>query len=361
LGVAQAGEYAMVQHFQMRSGRVIGRDKRFLTGAEDATLEEILKAFMQDYYGVAMQVPPLVLVPVEFEDAKVWEEFLSSKSSRKVELRFPQRGEKVDLLEMASRNAENGLEAELALLEKRGENPGLDALKEALALPERPWRIEGFDNSNLFGTNIVSGMVVFEGGRARKGEHRRFKVKGLDHPDDYAAMKQTLIRRFTGGLSDGGFGQVSAVLEALKEVDLKIPMIGLAKREETIILPSIYGAQWWLETGTVIAQDRKIRLPETHPALRMLIAVRDEVHHHAITYHRKLRAEGMMKSIFEDMPGIGPKRREALLEHFTSLEELRDASLEQIARVPGVGLLAAQTIKDQLVLTSSTGRTDLNP
>jgi excinuclease ABC subunit C len=367
LGAAQAGEYAMVQHFQMRNGRVIGRDKRFLTGAEDATLEEILKAFMQDYYGVAMQVPPLVLVPVEFEDAKVWEEFLSSKSPRKVELRFPQRGEKVDLLEMASRNAENGLEAELALLEKRGENPGLDALKEALALPERPWRIEGFDNSNLFGTNIVSGMVVFEGGRARKGEHRRFKVKGLDHPDDYAAMKQTLVRRFTGGLSDklpipdllmidGGFGQVSAVLEALKEVDLKIPMIGLAKREETIILPSIYGAQWWLETGTVIAQDRKIRLPETHPALRMLIAVRDEVHHHAITYHRKLRAEGMMKSIFEDMPGIGPKRREALLEHFTSLEELRDASIEQIARVPGVGLTAAQTIKDQLVLTSSTGR-----
>ncbi len=359
LGVAQAGEYAMVQHFQMRAGRVIGRDKRFLTNAEDATPDEILKAFMQDYYAVAMQVPPLVLLPVEFDDAEAWEEFLSAKAPRKVELRHPQRGEKVDLLEMATRNAQNGLEAELALLEKRGENPGLEALKEVLALPERPWRIEGYDNSNLFGTNIVSGMVVFEGGRSRKGEHRRFKVKGLDHPDDYTAMRQTITRRFTGGLSDklplpdllmidGGHGQVNAALDALREVGLQIPVVGLAKREETIILPSIYGAQFWLLNGSVLAQNREIKLPITHPALRVLIAVRDEVHHFAITYHRKLRADAMMKSIFDDIPGIGPKRREALLEHFTSLEELRAAQLEEIARVPGVGLMAAQTIKDHL-------------
>jgi excinuclease ABC subunit C len=359
LGVAQAGEYAMVQHFQMRAGRVIGRDKRFLTGAEDATLEEILKAFMQDYYGVAMQVPPLVLIPVEFEDAAVWQEFLTSRAHRKVELRFPQRGEKVDLLEMATRNAHTGLEAELALLEKRGENPGLEGLKEILALPERPWRIEGYDNSNLFGTNIVSGMVVFEGGRSRKGEHRRFKVKGLDHPDDYTSMRQTIIRRFTGGLSDklpipdllmidGGHGQVNAALDALREVGLEIPVVGLAKREETMILPSIYGAQWWLKSGTILDQKREIKLPETHPALRMLIAVRDEVHQYAITYHRKLRADAMMTSIFDDIPGVGPKRREALLEHFTSLEELRAARLEVIARVPGVGLTAAHAIKTHL-------------
>jgi excinuclease ABC subunit C len=359
LGVAQSGQYAMVQHFQMRAGRVIGREKRFLTNAEDSTEEEILKAFMQDYYGVAMQVPPLVLVPVEFEDADVWMEFLLQRAHRKVELRHPQRGEKVDLLEMAMRNASTGLEAELALLERRGENPGLEALKEVLALPERPWRIEGYDNSNLFGTNIVSGMVVFEGGRARKGEHRRFKVKGLDHPDDYAAMKQTIQRRFTGGLSDklplpdllmidGGHGQVNAALEALREIGLEVPVVGLAKREEIIILPSMYGAQWWLTRGTEIGVKRELRLPETHPALRVLIAVRDEVHHHAVSYHRKLRTDTMMRSIFEDIPGIGPKRREALLEHFTSLEELRAARLEEIARVPGVGLTAAVAIKEHL-------------
>ncbi len=359
LGVAQAGEYAMVQHFQMRNGKVVGRDKRFLTGAEDATPDEILKTFLADYYGVAMQLPPLILLPVEFDDKETWEAFLTERAHKKIELRFPQRGEKVDILEMASRNAQIGLESELALLEKRGENPGLEALREALALPERPWRIEGYDNSNLFGTNIVSGMVVFEGGRAKKGEHRRFKVKGLDHPDDYAAMRQTLVRRFTGSLSDklplpdllmidGGRGQVSAALDAMREVNLQIPLVGLAKREETIVLPSRYGAQWWLETGTDIGTNRELRFPETHPALRMLIAVRDEVHHHAVTFHRKLRGEAMMKSIFDDIPMVGQKRKDALLEQFTSMEELRAASVEVIARVPGVGLMAARAIKAHL-------------
>ncbi|HWG84249.1 MAG TPA: excinuclease ABC subunit UvrC [Deinococcales bacterium] len=359
LGVAQAGEFAMTQLFQMRGGKVIGRDKRFLTGAEEATPDEILKAFMADYYGVAQQVPPLVLIPHPFDDAEAWMEFLGGRAGRKVELRAPQRGEKVELLDLAMRNAQIGLESELALLEKRGENPGLEALREALALPERPWRIEGYDNSNLFGTNIVSGMVVFEGGRARRGEHRRFKVKGLTQPDDYAAMRQTITRRFTGGLSeklpmpdllmiDGGRGQVNAALDALREVGIQVPVVGLAKREETIVLPSVYGAQWWLTAGTEVGRNRELRLQETHPALRMLIAVRDEVHQFAITYHRKLRGEGMMRSVFDGIPGIGPKRREALLDHFTSIEELKAAPVEVIARVPGVGLLAARAIKTSL-------------
>jgi excinuclease ABC subunit C len=141
---------------------------------------------------------------------------------------------------------------------------------------------------------------------------------------------------------------VNAALEALREIGLEVPVVGLAKREETIILPSMYGAQWWLTRGTEIGVKRELRLPETHPALRMLIAVRDEVHHHAVSYHRKLRTDTMMRSIFEDIPGIGPKRREALLEHFTSLEELRAARLEEIARVPGVGLTAAVAIKQHL-------------
>jgi excinuclease ABC subunit C len=232
----------------------------------------------------------------------------------------------------------------------------LDALQEVLALPARPWRIEGYDNSNLFGTHIVSGMVVFEGGRSRKGEHRRFKVKGLDHPDDYASMRQTVLRRFTGSLSDklpmpdllmidGGHGQVRAAVDALKEAGVQVPVVGLAKREETLILPSIYGAQWWLTEGTEIGRNRAVVLPITHPALRVMIAVRDEVHHFAITYHRKLRGEAMLKSVFDDVPGIGEKRREALFEHFTSLEEIRAATLEQIGGVPGIGINFAKVVK----------------
>ncbi|WP_019585683.1 excinuclease ABC subunit UvrC [Deinococcus apachensis] len=360
LGVAQAGEYAMVQLFRLRGGRVVGRDKRFLTDAEGGgDVGEVLGAFVQDYYSQATHVPPLILLPAEFEDAPVWSAFLSEKAGHRVEMRTPKRGDKVDLVDMAQRNAQNGLESELALLERRGDHPGLDALREVLALPDRPWRIEGYDNSNLFGTNIVSGMVVFEGGRARRGEHRRFKVKGLDHPDDYTAMKQTISRRFTGSLSDklplpdlilidGGRGQVNAALDALKEAGIQLPVVGLAKREERIVLPGRYGAQWWLEAGTEIGVDRELLLPHSHPALRMLIGVRDEVHNYAVSYHRKLRGEAMLRSVFDDLPGIGQKRKDALLEHFTSLEDLAGAPVEQIARVPGMNLRAAQSVKDFL-------------
>ena len=359
LGVAQAGEYAMVQLFRMRGGRVVGRDKRFLSNAEDSSQGEILEAFVQDYYTQATHVPSLVLLPADFEDSPTWGVFLSEKAGRKIEMRTPKRGDKVDLVEMAQRNAQNGLDSELALLERRGNHPGLDALQEVLALPDRPWRIEGYDNSNLFGSNIVSGMVVFEGGRSKRGMHRRFKVKGLDHPDDYTSMKQTILRRFTGSLSeklplpdliliDGGRGQVNAALAALKEAGVKVPVVGLAKREETIILPSRFGAQWWLETGTEVGYNKEVLLPQTHPALRMLIAVRDEVHQYAVTYHRKLRGQDMLKSVFDDLPGIGEKRKNALLEHFTSLEDLAAAPLEHITAVPGMNAKAAQSVKDFL-------------
>ena len=356
LGVAQAGEYAMVQLFRMRGGRVVGRDKRFLTGAEESGAGEIIEAFVQDYYTQATHVPPLILLPADFEDAPVWSRFLSDRAGRRTEMRTPKRGDKVDLVDMAQRNAQTGLESELALLERRGDHPGLDAMREVLALPERPWRIEGYDNSNLFGTNIVSGMVVFEGGRSRRGEHRRFKVKGLDHPDDYTSMRQTITRRFTGSLSDklplpdlllidGGRGQVNAALDALKEAGVQIPVVGLAKREERLILPGRYGAQWWLDGGSEVGVDRELLLPHTHPALRMLIGVRDEVHNYAVSYHRKLRGEGMLRSVFDDLPGIGQKRKDALLEHFTSLEDLAAAPVEQIAAVPGMTARAAQSVK----------------
>ncbi|MDO4264399.1 MAG: helix-hairpin-helix domain-containing protein, partial [Deinococcus sp.] len=359
LGVAQAGEYAMVQLFRMRGGRVVSRDKRFLTGDEASTPGEILSAFMQDYYTQATHLPPLVLLPAELEDTALWTEFLSERAGHRVSVRLPVRGDKVDLVEMAQRNAGHGLESELAVLERRGDHPGLDALREVLALPERPWRIEGFDNSNLFGTHIVSGMIVLEGGRARRGEYRRFKVRGLDHPDDYAAMRQTIFRRFTGSLSDklplpdlllidGGRGQVNAALDALTEAGVQVPLVGLAKREEIIVLPSPYGAQWWLTGGTVVGDGKELLLPHTHPALRVLIHARDEVHHYAVSYNRKLRGQAMTASIFDDLPGIGQKRRDALLEHFTSLEELKAADVREIAAVPGMGLKAAQSVKEFL-------------
>jgi len=340
LGVAQAGNYAMVQLFQMRRGRVVGRDKRFLTNAEGASLGEILERFMADYYGQAMQVPSLILVPTEL-DMGVWEAFLSERAGRRVELRMPQRGDKLDLMGMAERNARTGLEAELALLEKRGEAPGVKELQTLAGLQTAPYRVEGFDISNLMGTHTVASIVVFEGGRAKKSEYRKMRITGLEQPDDFYAMHQAVKRRFTGTLADkmplpdlllidGGKGQLSAARRALKEAGLDLPMLGLAKKQETIVR----------EGGP------DILVPETHPALRLLINIRDEAHRTAVGYNRKRREGAMTRSVLDDVPGIGPARRDALLAHFSSIDELRSADVADLARIPGMGRAAAEAVKD---------------
>ena len=340
LGVAQAGNYAMVQLFQMRRGRVVGRDKRFLTNAADASVAEVLEPFLVNYYGQAMQIPPLILVPESKLDFEFWHEFFDERASRKIELRIPQRGDKMDLMAMAERNARTGLEAELAMLERRGEAPGVKELQELAGLENAPYRIEGYDISNLMGTHTVASIVVFEGGRSRKSDYRRIRINGLDKPDDFYSMHQAVYRRFTGSLADkmpipdlllidGGKGQLSAARRALKEADIDIPMLGLAKRQETIITEG----------------KKEILVPETHPALRMLINIRDEAHRTAVGYNRKKRGEAMTRSILDDVPGIGPKRRDALLAHFSSVDQLKSADVDELASIPGMGQSAAEAVK----------------
>ncbi|MGL4612082.1 MAG: excinuclease ABC subunit UvrC [Trueperaceae bacterium] len=341
IGVAQAGNYAMVQLFQMRRGRVVGRDKRFLTNANEASKAEILEPFLADYYGQAMQIPPLVLLPETELDLNVWQKFLTERAKRTVELRVPQRGDKMDLMNMAARNAVTGVEAELALLEKRGEAPGVKELQQLTKLENPPYRIEGFDISNLMGTHTVASIVVFEGGRSKKSEYRRMRIQGLDKPDDFYSMHQAVYRRFTGSLSDkmpipdlllidGGKGQMSAARRALSDAGLEIPLLGLAKKQETIITEG----------------KEEILVPITHPALKLLIAIRDEAHRTAVGFNRKKRGEAMTKSILDDVPGIGPKRRDALLAYFSSVDQLKSASVTAIANIPGVGQNAAEAVKE---------------
>ncbi len=340
LGMARAGNYAMVQLFQMRRGRVVGRDKRFLTNAEGATDAEILERFMADYYAQAMQVPPLILLPSE-PDIAVWQAFLSERSGKRVELRVPQRGDKLDLMGMAARNATTGIEAELALLEKRGEAPGVKELQTLAELETEPYRIEGFDISNLMGTHTVASIVVFEGGRSKKSEYRKMRVTGLSQPDDFYSMHQAVYRRFTGSLADkmpipdlllidGGKGQLSAARRALKDAGLELPMLGLAKKQETIIREG----------------KPEIVVPETHPALRLLINIRNEAHRTAVGYNRKQRGAAMTRSVLDDVPGIGPARRDALLARFSSIDELKDAEVEELAAIPGMGRGAAEAVKE---------------
>jgi excinuclease ABC subunit C len=340
LGLAQAGNFAMVQLFQMRHGRVVGHDKRFLTNAAGAERGEILERFMGEYYSQAMQVPPLVLVPPSELERGVWCRFLSERAGRRVELRVPQRGDKIDLMRMAERNAKTGVEAEIALLERRGEAPGIAELQQLIGLSSPPYRIEGFDVSNLMGSHTVASIVVFEGGRARKSEYRRVRIRDLDKPDDFFSMHQAVYRRFTGALADklpppdlllvdGGKGQLSAAQRALDEAGLEIPVVGLAKRQETLIVPG---------GGEIV-------VPHTHPGLKLLINVRDEAHRVAVGYNRKRRGKAMTRSLLDDVPGIGPKRRDALLAHFSSVDQIRHAEVDELASIPGVGAAAAGAVK----------------
>ena len=286
-------------------------------------------------------MPPLVLVPDSALEIDAWQTFLGERAGRKVELRTPQRGDMVELMGMAERNARTGVDAEIALLERRGESPGVQELQQLADFENPPWRIEGYDVSNLMGSHTVASIVVFEGGRAKKSEYRRIRVTGLDKPDDFFSMHQAVYRRFTGRLADrmplpdlllidGGKGQLSAARRALAEAGLTVPMLGLAKKREAIIR----------EAGEAIL------VPETHPALRLLIAIRDEAHRTAVGYNRKRRGQAMTRSILDDVPGIGPKRRDALLAHFSSIDQLKAADVSGLASIPGMGASAAEAVKD---------------
>jgi len=338
LGLARSGALAVVQLYQVRSGRILGRISRVVE-KEEATDEEILWAFLRDHYLEASPLPPLVLLPFPLEDLESLAELLKRRAGRKVELRVPKKGEKARLLELAERNARLALETELKLREKRGEHPALKALQDLLGLPARPWRLEGYDISHLQGQARVFSIAVFEGGRPKRQEYRRMRLKAGN--DDYAAMEEGVFRRYTGSLKDlplpdlllidGGVGQVRAAARALERAGLRLPLVGLAKGEEVLVTP----------------EGRELRLPLTHPALQLLIHLRDEAHQNGLRYHRKRRSEELFR-VLQGIPGIGEKRRRLLLERYGGLRALKEAPLEELARLPGMSLKAAQALKEAL-------------
>ncbi|MEX2501148.1 MAG: helix-hairpin-helix domain-containing protein, partial [Trueperaceae bacterium] len=244
------------------------------------------------------------------------------------------------LIELAGRNARNAVDAELARLERRGEAPGVKELTQALELKEPAWRIEGYDVSNLMGSHTVASIVAFEGGRPKRSDYRSMRIRDLDKPDDFFSLHQALVRRFTGRLAerlpepdllliDGGKGQVSSARRALREAGITVPIVGLAKRAETLIR----------EDG------RELHLPLTHPALRLLVHVRDEAHRVAVGGNRTGRGRAATKSVLDEVSGIGPKRRDALLASFSSVDQLLAADEATLAAVPGVGRSAAAAVR----------------
>ncbi len=364
VGLARQDNQAAVQLFVIRDGKAIGRDVFLLAAPRDTPDHEFLSGFLLQYYSRATSIPREVAVPRALPDADDLERFLTDRRAATaptgtrtaaVRLHAPQRGERRRLMELATRNAAEMLAREQARwLADQGRTLGaLEELAAALELPVLPERIECYDISTLQGTNSVGSMVVFEDGRPRTGEYRRFEIRTVAGQSDVASHQEVLRRRFrnvkTGEegsaeearwampdlvLIDGGRPQVSAAKAVLDELGLHdLPLAGLAKEREELVLPG---------------RADPVLLPATSQALYLVQRLRDEAHRFAITYHRKLRARASVRSAFDDLPGVGPRRRGALLRVFGSAKRVREAPVEQIAAVPGIGPALAARIKEGL-------------
>jgi excinuclease ABC subunit C len=355
LGFARAAGEAAVQLFAIRDGKTINRDVFLLENLGDGPDDEALAAFVKQYYATAASIPPRVLVPFVPAEHHDLEALLSERRGSRVHVDVPQRGEGRQLSSLAARNAAETLGREQARwLADQGKTLGaLEELADALGLGGPPMRIECYDISTIQGTSTVGSMVVFEEGRPRTGEYRRFRIRTVAGQDDFASHQEVLRRRFRRALAseegsaeelrwrlpdlviiDGGKGQVSAARAALDELGLAdLPMAGLAKEREELFLPG---------------RSDPVVLPATSPALYLLQRLRDEAHRFAITYHRKLRAAAQTRSILDDLPGVGPARKRALLRVFGSAKEVRAATVDEIASVPGIPRALAERIRTHL-------------
>lgn len=324
--------------FAVREGRTVRSVEFVLDKGLDTGEEELVSGFLKRYYDETADVPAEVDLPAELEDAELIEGWLAEKRGHSVRLRRPQRGEKRRLLDMASANARHAL---MRYMVRTGyaddrTNKALLQLESALALDAPPMRIECFDISTLHGHFTVASMVVFTNGRPDKSQYRRFKIQTpLTEANDFVSMSEVLGRRYSPErmaderfgsrpdllVVDGGKPQLTAAMEQLAELGLDIPVCGLAKSDEEIFVP-------WDETPVV--------LPSGSPSLYLIKQVRDESHRFAITFHRELRDKAMTRSVIDDVPGVGPKRKRALMRRFGSIRRMRGATVEELAATPGI-------------------------
>src|SRR3984957_13358488 len=362
IAVAVSETEANAQVFQVRDGVLSDRQSFYLDNAADAEVPEVAEAFILQYYASAMSVPPLLVVQRELGQEPALAEALSARRGGSVEIRPAERGDKRRILELAERNARLAIDQEKLRSERRRQQrvEALDGLQQALGLDTVPLRIECFDISTLMGTNTVASMVVFEGGAPKKSDYRRFKVRaaaerlpGEAAPDDFESMEEVLGRRYARWeqqrdisphdkeydpsfaalpnlvVIDGGKGQLSAGLRALRGFrERGVVVVSLAKRIEEVFIPG---------------RAAPLALPHETPERQLLQRVRDEAHRFAITHHRQRRDTAMTASILDELPGVGPARKRALLTHFGSPDAILAASREELEAVPGLsGKIAGQ-------------------
>jgi excinuclease ABC subunit C len=349
--IAIAGDdgTACVQMFFIREGKLIGQEQFFLEGTENETTEEQIASFVAQYYQDAPHVPREVLLPVGMPEMEIVESFLRQKRGSKVSIMTPERGDKKRLVEMAGKNAALALNEQMARLSVRlsRAEEAMEALQEALDLPTQPARIECYDISNTQGAQNIGAMVVFENGEAKKADYRKFKIKTVIGANDFASIQEMLDRRLTAAeedrpgfnvlpdlfLIDGGKGQLNAAKEILDKHGVWIPVAGLAKREEELYVPG---------------QPDPIVLPRDNKGLQLCQRLRDEAHRFGITFHRSLRGKVAFASLLDELPGIGVKRRTALLRKFPDLPALCEATVEELAKVNGMNKSMAGIVYQHL-------------
>ncbi len=343
--VARDGGNAVVCIFFIRSGRMTGSDEVLLHAGENDDDAKVLSYFIEQFYGSAPMVPPEILLPIEPEDRTVLENYLTGLRGGSVRIRIPQRGEKNRMVELASKNAVMKLTKDRdRLLAEEARTVGAVREIETLLGEEGLYRMEAYDISNISGVYPVGSMVVYEGGKPKKSDYRRFTIKTVEGPDDYASMREVLTRRFThvgGGfehrpdviMMDGGRGQVNICLEVLDSLGIEIPVCGMVKDERHRTRGLYFN---------------NVELPvDTHSeAFRLITRIQDEAHRFAIEYHRSLRNKGQIKSILDDIDGVGEKRRKSLLLTFKSVDRIREATEEELAAAPSMNAKAAKTVWD---------------
>ena len=350
LALAKDETDAVVQVFFVRDGKLIGRAHFYMTHVEGYDTAQILLDFVKQFYAGTPYIPRELMLQEEIADIEILEKWLSSRKGSRVYLRVPKKGAKEKLVELAAQNAHLVLSQDKERI-RREEGRTIGAMKEigALLQLENVSRMEAFDISNISGFANVGSMVVFEKGKAKRSDYRKFRIQSVSGPDDYACMKEVLTRRFIHGmeekeelnrkainqefgsftkfpdllLMDGGRGQVNIALQVLEELHLEIPVCGMVKDDNH-------------RTRGLYYQNVEIPIDTHSEGFKLITRIQDEAHRFAIEYHRSLRSKAQVKSVLDEIPGVGPARRKALMRHFGSIGEVREASVEKLCEVPEI-------------------------
>ncbi|MCQ2512908.1 MAG: excinuclease ABC subunit UvrC [Lachnospiraceae bacterium] len=360
IGMSREGFEAIIHVFFIRNGKLLDREHFYLSLAPEEADNEIISSFLKQYYAGSPYLPAEILVPTDVEDKAPIEQWLTAKSGKKVSILIPQKGKKEKMVELAEKNAKMAFDQdkEKVKLEEMRTKGAMTEISKMLGINYAK-RVESFDISNISGYLSVGSMVVFEDGKPKKNDYRKFRIKTVVGANDFASMAEVLTRRLEHSewshpdmlLIDGGKGQVSAVKEAIEKMVkegaderlLSIPICGMVKDDNH-------------RTRGLLYEDREYVMDRTKEPFKLITRIQDETHRFAIEYHRQLRTKGQVKSILDDIPGIGPKRRLALIRYFKSIDAVKEADMEELLKVEGMNEKAAKSVMDFFAEESASAK-----